>query len=219
MRNEKSPLEIWKTNKWRLDFRKYTRDLQKLLEKSSSLSTIPGELYFSFYETRSEILTDKHHVTPLFLSFGRFRNDDDKIYVRGINIFYLSNSQKLEILEDFHSVYSLSPDSRIPRIIKLHEKWMKISPFSIKNFEEKRLRKILEIKNSEWGFMPLLKFHLLGNFNSVSLNEDFQKENFEKKKPTKKKKSLNSPKEYETEVITEELVEGDYVDIDVENDI
>ena len=206
-----TPHQTWKTNKWRLDMRSYTRLFQKKFESRSKIQVHPGSVYAIKYLTEPEILTDKYHFTPIIISFGRFRDDDGDIYTRGINLMYLRNEQKIEILEEIYKYSSFPPDARVVPIIQIHDKWMKIAPYAFKNLEERRIIGLSEVEISEWGMIPLLKEALLGTFNAKLLNEDFQKENQEpiiKKKKKKKSQPVENKKvedvnEYE-EIIFDE---------------
>lgn len=204
-----TPTKTWKANRWRFDLRKYTRDFQKKFESGKKKTPMEvGNLYALSYLVDSAYPTDKHHFTPLALSFGRFTDDELGKHTRAVNLFYLSNSQVLEILEDFHKHLSLPPDARALQIIKLHEKYLKVFPYAFKNFEERRVRSQEEISALEWGMIPLLKKHLLGNFNPSALNEDFQLENktIEKvRKERKKKINKIAPSEPVEEAVLEEF--------------
>ena len=200
-----SPIKIWKKNKFRIDLRQYTREFQLKFKTKSKPAVIPGNLYALRYNVDESIITDKHHFTPLILNFGRFRNEIGDKYIRGLNLFYLKTEQKLEILEDFHKLLKYKPDFRVQYIIQIHEKWMSIIPYAFKNYEERRIMIINDIDESEWGMIPLLKDYLFGNFNSIALNEDFQKEN---KSPTiKVKKKQKTESINQEEIIEEETTE------------
>jgi hypothetical protein len=215
-----TPTQVWKRNKWRIDLRKYTRDFSKKFSSVKKLQVAPGNVYAAKYKVDSAFLTDKHHFTPLLISFGRFKDDEGKSYIRGINLFYLKTSQKLEILDEIHRYNELSPIKRVSPVINIHEKWMKIAPYAFKNFEERRIIGIEEVKVDDWGMIPLLKEHILGNFNSIALNEDFLEEM--KISPivkSPKKDSSNKPlsEEEENEVLSSSVVNADYLDNEFEN--
>jgi hypothetical protein len=193
------PSKTWKANCWRTDLRSYTRDFQKKFSLTAKTHLEPGEVYAATYRISTEFPTDKHHFTPVFASFGRFRDEEGKTYVRGLNLFYLKPSQKLEILDEFHSFYDLKTPARVSPLIKIHEKWMKIAPYAFKNYEERRIMGICKIDLEDWGMIPLLREYLYGTFNAVALNEDFQKEIKEPKSFTGKKTNLP-----ESEIIKDE---------------
>lgn len=211
------PTQTWKANKWRSDLRKYTREFQSNFESRTPLQILPGTVYASRYRGDSTFPTDKHHITPLFVSFGRYKDDEGKVHVRGINLLYLRKDQQLEILDEIYAHFSKKPDERVAPIIKVHEKWMKISPYAFKNYEERRMIAIREISSLDWGMIPLLQTHLLGNFNAQALNEDFQKESKAPRKTKYKKSSPPAEKAEETEVVSE-MIEGDFPDIDFEDE-
>jgi hypothetical protein len=216
-----TPTQVWKANKWRIDLRKYTREFSKKFESTKKLQVSPGNVYTAKYGMDSAFLTDKHHFTPLIISFGRFRDDEGKSYIRGINLFYLKTSQKLEILDEIHNYNKLSIVKRVSPIIRIHEKWMKIVPYAFKNFEERRIIGIDEVHVDEWGMIPLLKENVLGNFNTTALNEDFQEETkiLPKKVVSKKASSSNKPlsEEEENEVLSSSVIDTDYMDNEFEN--
>lgn len=214
------PLETWKKNKWRIDLRNYTRSFQKNFEAREKIKVSPGEVYAAKYLTDPGILTDKYHFTPVFVSFGRFRDDEGMTYTRAINLMYLRNEQKIELLEDVFKHHHKTLDQRVAPIIQIHEKWMRIAPYSFKNLEERRILGISQIATDEWGMIPLLREELLGTFNSSLLNEDFQKENkvpVEKKKKKKQKPVQDSLIEDEVETVSEEfMIEEELIDWDDE---
>jgi hypothetical protein len=211
------PLETWKKNKWRIDLRTYTRSFQKNFEAREKVKVSPGEVYAAKYLTDPGIITDKYHFTPVFVSFGRFRDDEGMTYTRSINLMYLRNEQKIELLEDIYQHHHKTPEQRVEPIIQIHEKWMRIAPYAFKNLEERRITGISKVSIEEWGMIPLLKEELLGTFNSSLLNEDFQKEN---KAPVEKKKKKQKPVqksliEEEVETVSEEFMEeGEFIDWD-----
>jgi hypothetical protein len=215
-----SPFQTWKKNKWRIDLRKYTRSFQQNFESKKPIKVFPGEVYAAKYVTDYSILTDKYHFTPVFVSFGRFRDDEGMTYTRCINLMYLRNDQKIEILEEVFKCHHLPISKRVEPMIKIHEKWMRIAPYAFKNLEERRITGISEIHVNEWGMIPLLKEHLLGTFNSSTLNEDFQKENkIPVVKPKKKKQHTAQPSLIEDEeTVSEEFIENETL-IDWDDDI
>lgn len=174
---KKDPLSVWRNNKHRLDLRKYTREFQKKFESKTPLKIYPGEIYTAKYLTDSSILTDKYHYTPIFATFGRFRDDYGYSYIRTLNLLYLSNDHKIQLLEDLYKQLKIKDTERAIHNIQIHEKWMKITPWCFKNIEERRIIGISLVEHNEWGMIPLLKDSLLGNFNAILLNEDFKKEN------------------------------------------
>ena len=215
-----TPHQTWKANKWRLDMRSYTRLFQKRFESRSKIQVHPGSVYAIKYLTEPDILTDKYHFTPIVISFGRFRDDDGDIYTRGINLMYLRNEQKIEILEEVYKYSSFPPDARVAPIIQIHDKWMKIAPYAFKNLEESRIIGLSEVEVTEWGMIPLLKEALLGTFNARLLNEDFQKENKEPiiKKKKKKKSQPVENKKVEDENEYEEIIFDENGMIDLDDD-
>lgn len=196
------PTQVWKQNKGRSDLRKFTREFQKKFKGKKPLKMEPGKVYAVQYRVDSIFPTDKHHFTPLIVSFGRFR--DGSTHTRGVNLFYLTIPQQLELLEDVHRFHSLKATDRAIEIFKLHSKYMRIFPFAFKNLEELRTLHVTEILAEEWGMIPLLHSHLLGNFNKSALDADFQLENREWKTITKKKK--RTPAEVKPDVLTEEIL-------------
>jgi hypothetical protein len=210
------PIEIWKKNNWRFDLRKYTREFEKKFKTKRVKNQISeaGKVYAISYRGNSEFQTDKHHVTPLIISFGRFKDDEGGIYVRGLNLLFLKTHQVLEILEDIFAFQKQKPDERATSMIKLHEKYIRIYPYLFKNFEEKRILTQEEIGCEEWGMIPLLHKHLWGTFNAVALDEAFQEENKAmkndtKKKPKKVKENLTEEKQPTEDYYEEDLISTD----------
>jgi hypothetical protein len=204
-----TPYSSWKKNKGRVDLRSYTREFQKKFSTASpkKRNLEAGKLYAVKYLTDSVYPTDKHHFSPLFLSFGRFMDDEIGKHSRGVNLFYLTVSQSLEILEDFFRLINLNPNDRAVEVLKLHSKYLKIFPYAFKNLEERRILNFSEIDSSEWGMVPLLHKYLIGNFNSTALDKDFQLENKELPKITKKRKKKVSQLKPETAPVeTQEIV-------------
>ena len=199
-------LKTWKKNKWRSDLRKYTREFEKKF-KGEVVCTEVGRVYAGIYRD-SKYPTDKHHFTPIFLSFGRFRDEDGIKYVRGVNLLYLNTTQCIEILEETHRFLKMKPDARVPHMLKVHEKFMKIFPYAFKNFEEKKIFRVSEVDKEEWGIIPLLKKNLWGNFNPVALNEDFRKENQDRRRVPRKKMAESLPKVEESKEDATELVDN-----------
>lgn len=214
-----TPYQTWKANKWRLDMRSYTRLFQKRFESRSKTQLHPGSVYAIKYLTEPAILTDKYHFTPVIISFGRFRDDDGDIYTRGINLMYLRNEQKIEILDEVFKYSTFPPDARVAPSIRIHDKWMKITPYAFKNLEESRIIGLSEVETSEWGMIPLMKESLLGTFNARLLNEDFQKENREPvKKKKKKKPQPTESQRVEDENGYEEIILNENGMIDLDDD-
>ena len=212
-----APYETWKKNKGRVDLRKYTREFQKNFETKKAQVTLPSKVYAMTYRGDSVFETDKHHVTPIVLSFGRFKDDEGASYLRGINLLYLRNEQMIEIMEEVFSLHKFPIESRIKSLIKIHDKWMTIVPFAFKNFEERRISSTSEINESVWGMIPLLHKFLWGNFNAQSLNESFQLEN--KKRPireNKKEVKMEKPRE-DVQTAEETFTEG-AIDSSIFND-
>jgi len=214
------PTETWRKNNWRSDLRKYTRSFeQKFKTKRDKNISEAGKVYAITYKTSSDYLTDKHHVTPIMISFGRFKDEEGRTYVRGLNLLFLKTHQCLEILEDAYQFAKLNPDKKAEQMIKLHEKYIKVYPYLFKNFEERRILTQEEVVTEDWGMLPLLHRNLWGTFNPVALNEAFQEENKSisrniKKRPKPVKKAEeNSPKqeEFYENLISEE---GEPVDLD-----
>ena len=200
-----SPYKIWKQNKHRTDMRKITREFQQLfktkLEKQCDF--IPSNVYGFTYLTDPSIPTDKHNFTPLIVSFGRFK-DESMTYVRGLNLFFLRNEQKIELLEDIFKHSNLNLYKKTVENIKLHEKWIRILPWAFKNYDCKRVLTLSEIPCTEWGLVPLLHQNLIGNFNPKALEESFQEEN-KVKKERKIKTDKKNPILNEEETVSEEV--------------
>lgn len=210
------PTEIWRKNNWRYDLRKYTRDFEKKFKTKRVKGQISeaGKVYAISYRGNSEFQTDKHHVTPLIISFGRFKDDEGGIYVRGLNLLFLKTHQILEILEDAFAFQKQKPDDRASSMIKLHEKYIRIYPYLFKNFEEKRILTQEEVESEEWGMIPLLHKHLWGTFNSVALDEAFQEENKATKTNIKKKPKKVKENPVEEKQTTEDYYEEDLISTD-----
>ena len=208
-----TPVQTWKANKGRTDLRSYTRDFQKKFETKHVLKFLPGDVYALKYRTDSEVLTDKHHFTPLIVSFGRFL-DESGPHLRGLNLLFLRKEQKLELLEEVYALHRLKPDQRVAPLLRIHEKWMKITPYAFKNFVERRVHCSEVIVLTEWGMIPLLHDYLFGTFNAVALNEDFQRENALPRPKMKKKKlptgKLLSEKEELSIEMEDELLDIEY---------
>lgn len=203
-----TPHETWKKNKGRVDLRKYTRSFESHFSGKAKVESLPSKVYAMKYRGDSIFETDKHHVTPIILSFGRFKDDEGFTYTRGINLLYLRNEQMIELMEEVYKLHKFPLAQRIKPLIKIHEKWMIIAPFAFKNFEERRISSSATVNEEEWGMIPLLHKSLWGNFNPTALNESFQLEN--KKKPlreSKKKVEMEKPKE-ELETMEESFTEG-----------
>lgn len=211
-----TPYQSWQKNKGRVDLRKYTREFQKRFKEKKKTSIEPGKVYAISYLPDSRFPTDKHHLTPLILCLGKFRDTDGQIYVRGINLFFLDTRKVLEVLQDAFMFSHLKPDSRVLPTVRLHDKFMHVFPWAFKNFDVKRIRVVTEVEISEWGMIPLLYKYLIGNFNSTGLNEDFQKENkLVRKKPFVGKKDIPT----ENDLEKEDVLEADLVDLSVNDDI
>jgi hypothetical protein len=216
------PTETWRKNNWRFDLRKYTRVFeQKFKEKKDKNLTEVGKVYAISYKTSSDFLTDKHHVTPIIVSFGRFRDDEGLTYVRGLNLLFLKPHQSLEILEDMHAIKAKKPNDIASAMIKLHEKYIRIYPYLFKNFEEKRILTQSEVIREDWGMIPLLKKELWGIFNGIALNEDFQLETTVTRKEVKRrpKKLQEEQKDEEQESYYEDQYLNDEGLVDLETDI
>ena len=212
-----TPYETWKRNKGRVDLRKYTRSFESHFSGKTRVESLPSRVYAMKYRGDSIFETDKHHVTPIILSFGRFKDDEGFTYTRGINLLYLRNEQMIEIMEEVHKLHKFPIEQRIKPLIKIHDKWMTIVPFAFKNFEERRISSTSEINESVWGMIPLLHKFLWGNFNAQSLNESFQLEN--KKRPireNKKEVKMEKPRE-DVQTAEETFTEG-AIDSSIFND-
>jgi len=207
------PLETWRKNKWRSDLRKFTREFEKKFKVKKNSLTESGKIYALTYRVSSSFPTDKHHFTPLILSFGRFRGDDDQVYVRGLNLLFLKTHQVLEILEDASST-SGKPDEVATTMIKLHEKYIRIYPYLFKNFEERRILSSEEVSREDWGMIPLLQKNLWGTFNASALDKDFQLESktgYKKKNFRVTKKEAPKEETVDTELLDEFDSEGNIV--------
>jgi hypothetical protein len=218
-----NPTKIWKANKWRVDLRGFTREFQQKFNVKEKININPGTIYACKYMVDRSIPTDKHHFTPLIISFGRFKDDNGKTHIRGINLFYLRTDQKLEIMDETFKYNSLKPDARVAPMIKIHEKWMKIAPYAFKNLEERRILGISEVDSNDWGMLPLLKDHLLGNFNVNALNEDFKEEianppsKLDKKKDTPIKPEEEVTDDEENEFLSDSPISSQFIDNDFED--
>jgi hypothetical protein len=211
------PIETWKKNKNRLDLRKYTREFQKKFTISTTKTTEVGIMYAINYRS-SDCLTDKHHVTPVIISFGRFRDYNDNIYVRGLNLLFLSNSEIMEITTRVHMLLKYKADDRVPGIIKIHEEFIKRVPYAFKNFKESKISIVNKIDKEEWGMIPLLHRHLFGNFNIEALKKDYTTENTVPVKKVVKQKEKKKEKEIiDEEVESIEWNEGDIFDMEDED--
>lgn len=209
------PTETWRKNNWRYDLRKYTRDFEKKFKvKREKNISEAGKVYAITYRS-SEFLTDRHHVTPLIVSFGRFKDDEGKTYVRGLNLLFLKTHQSIEILEDVYSFLNLKGDEKSLKMIALHEKYIRIYPYLFKNFEEKKILTQCEVEASEWGMIPLLHKNLWGTFNPVALDEAFQLENTVKSKYKPKKVKKEEKKEEEETEEEEVLEETEEISVDL----
>jgi hypothetical protein len=215
------PTETWRKNNWRFDLRKYTREFEKRFQiKREKNVSEAGKIYAITYRAISEFSTDKHHVTPIIASFGRFRDEEGRTYVRGLNLLFLNTRQSLEILEDMSNIKAKKADDRAEQMIKLHEKYIKVYPFIFKNFEERRILTQAEVLNEEWGMIPHLKKELWGTFNATALNEDFQEENKVSRKEVKRRpKKIQEKKEEEYEEYYEDQYLNDEGLVDLETDI
>jgi hypothetical protein len=204
-----TPYETWKKNKGRVDLRKYTREFQKNFETKKSFVTLPTKIYAITYKPDAMFETDKHHITPIILSFGRFKDDEGASYLRGVNLLYLRNEQSIELMQEVFTLHKFPIESRIKRSIQIHDKWMAIVPFAFKNFEERRITSTSEINEADWGMIPLLHKFLWGNFNAQSLDESFQVEN--KKRPLRERKKevkMEKPVEDDEQKVEESFSEG-----------
>jgi hypothetical protein len=208
-----SPFYVWKKNKSRLDLRLYTRMFEKnfkVTNKNIKVSEV-GKIYAAYYKSENKI-TDKHHVTPLFISFGRFK-DGAITRVRGLNLFYLSVSDIIDITQKVYNLSSNKPDDLAIEMIKIHKECIKKYPYAFKNFKESNITVINIIDSSEWGMIPLLYKYLYGNFNISALSRDYEKENIIIEPREKKSKQEKiTPDQIATESI--EWSEGEISEID-----
>lgn len=211
-----TPFQTWKKNKGRVDLRQFTREFQKKFKIREKCQIEPGKVYAITYRTDNSFPTDKHHVTPVIFSLGKFRGDDGYVYVRGINLLYLDTRNTLEVLEDGYPFVGKSPMKRVVPVVSIHDKYMKFLPWAYKNYFELRILTSVEIPVEEWGMIPLLYKYLMGNFNAAGLNEDFQAENKIKKKkkfsPVKEKEKEKNKEEVDEETIEEDLIDTDFVE-------
>ena len=213
-----TPYQTWNANKGRVNLRLYTREFQKkFVSKTTKLSEV-SNVYAMSYKMNSEKPTDKHHVMPIIMSFGRFRNYNETTCVRGLNLMFLSNSEIINLMEKVYSFMKFKPDERVAGMIKLHEECMMKFPYAFHNFEEQHIAVLNEIDKEEWGMIPLLHRHLFGNFNTTALKKDYLTEHAKpvilKRKP-KVKKEQTKP---EVETVSEEWSEGD-IGFDLDDDI
>jgi len=212
-----TPFEVWKKNKGRCDLRKYTRKFEENFKVKSSLTEV-GNVYAISYRANYENQTDKHHITPVILSFGRFLDDNGTKYVRGLNLLYLKTNEAIDILNEVYAIIKKPADKRVPAILKIHSKYMTRFPYAFKNFEERRILTTGIVNEEEWGMIPLLHKHLFGTFNAVALNEDFQKEIKNPKiKPKKvKEQKLEEEEEFETIELDDDLDDDFVVNLDTD---
>jgi len=213
-----TPFQYWKKNNFKPTLRKLTREFSERFKVKSSSITEVGKIYAITYSTDYSIPTDKHHVTPVILSFGRFLDDNGNKYVRAVNLLYLSTKQQVELLEECYSLLKYKPGERVQQILKLHQKYMMVYPYAFKNFEERRIRSTSEVIGEDWGTVTVIQRYLLGNFNAVALNEDFQKEI--KSPPDRRRKPKKAQEQPEDEIEDEiedgDFIEGDLIDLDID---
>lgn len=218
-----TPLHVWKKNKVRSDLRKYTRIFESKFKSNSwdkpkNMISEVGKIYAIFYRVNNSYPTDKHHVTPVIFSFGRFINEAGYATVRGLNLLYLSNHDAIIFLEKAHVFLSKKPDERVPGLLKLHAECLQKYPYAFKNLDERRILSINEVESLEWGMIPLLHKHLLGNFNARALESDFTEENKFVPTPVRKKKEKDQIKEIKEDTVSMEMTEGE-IDFDLDDDI
>lgn len=211
------PFETWKKNKWKSNIRKYTLEFEKKFKSKFSLTEV-GKMYAVTYKVDSSVPTDKFHLTPVMLSFGRFHDEDGAKYVRGLNLLFLNTRELLQVLEDFYPFMNNAPDSRVQPILKLHEKYMKKFPYVFKNFAERKIVSVNEVDVEEWGMVPLLHKYLWGTFNAIALDEAFQAENKARRKTAvnKRKKKLHEHAQVSEDVLEEDSV-SDEIEIEIED--
>ena len=210
-----TPIQTWKANNWKSNIRNYTRLFEQKFKIKAKGITVVGKVYAMKYSINYLYETDKHHVTPIILSFGRFIDDNGIKYVRGLNLLYLKTNEIIDILEDSYKLLKYDDDKRIEPLLKIHSKYMIRFPYAFKNFEEKRIVCFSEVNQDEWGMIPLLHKNLWGTFNAVALNEDFQKENSVINKKTKSKQIDQIEEETIEEELYDEYDEDDIVDLDI----
>jgi hypothetical protein len=200
------PSKVWQENRFRIDLRQETRKFEKRFKLKSKSVIEPGKVYAMRYLPDNNIITDKFHITPVILALGHYVNDG-RIYVKGINIFYLSTQHALNVLEDAFLSITKKPITRNLHINTIHDKYINTLDYNYKNFDVDRIVSYSEIEPEIWGLIPLLHKNLFGNFNIEALIKDYKKENkVVKKQPRKIKKETKSETKGETvsEVITNE---------------
>ena len=202
--------KTYNDNKSRIDLRKYTREFQKTLKNKFSKNEMydTGNIYLISYNVDSSILTEKYHFTPLIVSFGRFK-DEEKTYIRGINILFLEKAARLELLNDIYTCTRYKKDEQLRSLIAIHEKWNKAFPHLFINLEQRRILsgKLIEMK--DWGMIPLVKSELFGSFHSSLLEKDFNKQyrtpdikrKIKEKKKSKPHLAIDEEFEIENEVL------------------
>lgn len=212
-----TPFQYWKKNKGRTDLRKLTRDFEKNFKIKNKCKFEPGKVYAITYTIDNNIPTDKHHVTPVILSLGSFRDENGLINIRGINILYLNTKQAIELLDDCYLYNEKSVAERVIPLVKIHDKYIKVFPWAFKNFIFNRIKTSIEINSEEWGIIPLLYKYLFGNFNVSALIEDFKQEiktpiKIIKNQNFKKSKKENKQIEEQEEMIE---IEDDMITINL----
>ena len=211
--DNKTPYGIWKSNKWRVDMRQYTRKFQQKFKERKRVTMETGKVYAVKYTVDNVCPTDKHHFTPLILSFGRFLDENNVVNVRAVNLFYLDTTNVLRILQDTHKYMGKKLQGRILPMVNVHDRYMEIFPWAFKNFLEHRICSSMEVDVDEWGMIPLLKKELMGNFNPCALMEDFKKE--KKVVPTIQKQT-NKKQENVDEDTKENIIEEDMINIEMD---
>lgn len=195
-----TPSKVWKINKTRIDLRQVTRQFERRFRVKSKGLIEPGKVYAMRYQPDNSNHTDKFHITPVILSLGHFVKNDI-VYIKGINLFYLSTGDALGILEDAFKVVNMKPIQRNAHINTIHDKYINTLEYNYKYFDTNRIISYNEVQSEEWGFIPLLHKNLFGNFNIEALINTYKKE-IGKNKQIKIKKE-NVKKDDKVESVSE----------------
>jgi len=198
--NPITPISVYKENKSRIDLRKVTREFQKRFTVKSKTILEAGKVYAMKYIPDHKYQTDKYHYTPIILSLGIF-NKNGRIFMKGINLLYINLGDVLSILEEAYLYESMKPIQRTLNIIKMNDKYIGKFEYAYKYFDLARISTYNEVEPEVWGFIPILKKELFGNFNIDSLQIDYKKENVIIKKRVNK--TVNKKKDTKKEVPTE----------------
>jgi hypothetical protein len=205
-----NPYETWRRNKGRVDLRAFTRKFQENFKGRRICESELSGVYSIVYMMDPNLPTDKHHATPVMLSFGRFVGDDGSTYVRGANLLYLKTDEAIDLMMDVHRIMDLKLEARVAPLIAIHEKYMQRFPQAFKNYEERRILSCVRVKGEDWGMVPLLHKHLMGNFNPTALLESYNLEN--KRKPVVIRRKLKEEKPAEEIEQVEEVFTEGFVD-------